>query len=72
MAKEMNILISDAVGRGNNGKKRCSYDVPRMILLCNVKEAMRLDHSKDMFVHVSTCTSYDFNALTPVVWKVRP
>jgi hypothetical protein len=24
----------------------------------------RLDHSKDMSVHVSTCTSYDFNTLT--------
>jgi hypothetical protein len=25
---------------------------------------------KDMSVHVSTCTTYDFNALMPVVWKV--
>jgi len=31
---------------------------------------MQLDRSKDMSVHVSTCTSYDFNALTPVVWKL--
>jgi hypothetical protein len=23
-----------------------------------------------MSVHVSTCTSYDFNTLTPVVWKL--
>jgi len=30
---------------------------------------MQLVHSKDMFVYVSTCTSYDFNALTPVVWQ---
>jgi hypothetical protein len=28
---------------------------------------MRLDGSKDICVHVSTCTDYDFNALTPVV-----
>jgi len=26
--------------------------------------------SEDMFVHVSTCTTYDFDALTPVVWKL--
>jgi hypothetical protein len=45
-------------------------DVPRNILLRNVKGAMRLDHSKNMPVHVSTCTSYNFNALTPVVWKL--
>jgi hypothetical protein len=31
---------------------------------------MRLDRSKDISVHVSTCTSYDFNALTPVVWQL--
>jgi len=31
---------------------------------------MRLDYSKDMSVHVLTCTSYDFNALTPDVWKL--
>jgi len=30
---------------------------------------MRLDRSKDMFVHVSTCIIYGFNVLTPVVWK---
>jgi len=30
---------------------------------------MQVDHSKDMTVHVSTCISYDFNTLTPVVWK---
>jgi len=28
---------------------------------------MLLDHSKDMSVRVSTCTSYDFNTLMPVV-----
>jgi len=31
---------------------------------------MGLDHSKDVSVHVSTCISYNFNALTPVVWKL--
>jgi len=31
---------------------------------------MHLDCSKDMLVHVSTSTSYDFNTLTPVVWKL--
>jgi len=31
---------------------------------------MRPDRSKDVSVHVSACTSYDFNALTPVVWKL--
>jgi hypothetical protein len=30
---------------------------------------MQLDHSKNMSVHVSTCTSYDFNALMPIVWN---
>jgi len=31
---------------------------------------MRLDHSTDVSVQVSTCTIYDFNALTPVVWML--
>jgi len=31
---------------------------------------MRLGRSKDMSVHVSTCTNYDFNTLTPVVRKL--
>jgi hypothetical protein len=48
----------------------CGREVPGMILLRDLKGAMRLDHSKDMSVHVSTCTSYDFNALTSVVWKL--
>jgi len=26
--------------------------------------------SKDMSVHVSTCTSYNFDILTPVMWKL--
>jgi hypothetical protein len=43
------------------------FGVIRMILLCGLKGAMRLGRSKDMSVHVSTCTSYDFNALTLVM-----
>jgi len=31
---------------------------------------MPLDRIKDMTVHVSTCTRYDFNSLTPLVWKL--
>jgi hypothetical protein len=38
-----------------------------MILLRDLKEDMRFDHSKDMPVYVSTCTTYDFNALTRYV-----
>jgi hypothetical protein len=36
-----------------------------MVLLRGLKGAVRLDHSKDMSVHVPTC-----NALTLVVWKL--
>jgi hypothetical protein len=32
----------------------------------DLKGAMQSDHSKDMSVHVASCTSYDFNALTAV------
>jgi len=46
-------------------------EVVGMTLLRDLKGAMRLHHSKDMSVHVSTCTSYDFNTLTPVVSKLR-
>jgi len=31
---------------------------------------MRLDRSRDMSIHVSTCIIYYFNTLTPVVWKM--
>jgi hypothetical protein len=31
------------------------------------KGATCFEHSKVMSVHFSTCTSYDFNSLTPVV-----
>jgi hypothetical protein len=48
----------------------CGYEVPGTILLRDLKGAMRLGSSKDMSVHVSTCISYDLNALTPIVWKL--
>jgi hypothetical protein len=35
----------------------CGYEVPGMILLSFLKGAMRLNHSKDMSVHVLTCNS---------------
>jgi len=39
-----------------------AYEVPITILLHNLKGPMQLDYSKDnMSVHVSTCTSYNFN-----------
>lgn len=44
-------------------------EVPRNILLCDLKGFMRLDRNKDISVHVQTCISYSLNALTPVVWK---
>jgi len=31
---------------------------------------MQLDHSKDMSLRVSACTSYNFNTLMLVVWKL--
>jgi hypothetical protein len=46
------------------------YEVPGLILLCNLMAAMQLDNSKDMSAHVSTRTNYDLNALTLVVWKL--
>jgi hypothetical protein len=48
----------------------CGYEVPRMILLRDLEGAMRINRSKSMSLHVSTCTPYDFNALTPVMWKL--
>jgi hypothetical protein len=41
-----------------------------MILLSDFKGAAPLGRRKDMSVYVSTCTIYDFNALTPLVWKL--
>jgi len=46
------------------------HEAPGMILLGNLKGALRLDRSKDTSLHVSTCTSYDFIILTPAVWKL--
>jgi len=40
------------------------------ILLLDLKRAVQLDHSKNMSVPVSTCTSYDFNTLISFVWKL--
>jgi len=48
----------------------CGYEVPGTILLHNLKGAMQLDRTKDMSLHVSTCTSYYFNTLMPVVCKL--
>jgi len=45
----------------------CDYEVPGIILLRDLNGTMQLDRSKDMSVHVSTCISYNLNALTPVV-----
>jgi len=41
-----------------------------MILFRDLTEAMLFDRSNDLSVDVSTCTRYDFNALTLVVWKL--
>jgi uncharacterized metal-binding protein len=41
--------------------------IPGIILLQDLRGAMRLDGSKDMSVHVSACTSYDCNTSMPVV-----
>jgi len=46
------------------------YEVHEMILLSDFKGAMQIDHSKDKSMHVSTCNNYNFNTLTPVVWKL--
>jgi hypothetical protein len=48
----------------------CGYEVTGMILSLYLKGVMHLYRSKDTSVHVSTCANYDFNALTPVVWKL--
>jgi len=41
-----------------------------MILMRAVTGAMRFDHNKLMSTHVFTYSTYNFNALTPVVWKL--
>jgi hypothetical protein len=52
------------------GSTRFGCDVHGMILLCDLRGAMRFDRRKGISVHVSAFSSYDFNALTPVVWKL--
>jgi hypothetical protein len=47
------------------------YDIPGMILLRNLQGATRLNLTISILVPVSTCTMYDFNALTPAMWKLR-
>jgi len=49
---------------------RYGYEVPGTTLLHYLKGAMQLSRTKNRSVHVSTCTSYNFNALTPVVCKL--
>jgi hypothetical protein len=53
-----------------SGAYICDYEVPGMILLRDLGGGGILIDHKDMSVHVSTCTSYDINALTPVVWNL--
>jgi len=48
----------------------CSCEVLRMILLCYLNGAIHLVCSRDTSVHVSTCTSYNFSALAPVISKL--
>jgi len=43
------------------------YEVPGIILVLNLKGAMRPVRSQAMSLPVSACTDYDFNTLTPVV-----
>jgi len=50
--------------------QRCGYEVPGMILLFHLKGAMWRDRSEDTNVHVSTCTSCNLKAWTPVVWEL--
>jgi len=48
----------------------CGYEVLGMILLRDLEGAILIDRRKDLSVRVSTFTVYDFNALTPVLWKL--
>jgi hypothetical protein len=48
----------------------CGYEVSGMSLLHDLQGPMGFDCSKDMSMHVSTCTIYNFSALMPVIWKV--
>jgi hypothetical protein len=40
----------------------CAYEVPGIILMCDLKGAMQFDHSKYIPTHFSTFIHYDFNA----------
>jgi hypothetical protein len=46
------------------------YEVPGMILLCDLEAAVRYDLSNIMSTHASTCINCDFNTLTLVMWKL--
>jgi len=66
-------LLNQTINGYNHSTRECThcgYEVPIMILLRDLKGTVRLDRSKYISVHVSTCTKYDFNTLTPVVWKL--
>jgi len=63
-------LVSNLRKFQNFTTHKCGSEVPGMILVSDLKGIVRLDRSKDKFVHVSTCTNYDLNALTPIVWKL--
>jgi hypothetical protein len=52
-------------------KTQCGYEFPGTMLLHVLKGTTGLDHrSRDTSLHVSTCTNYDFKALTKVIWKL--
>jgi len=48
----------------------CGCEVPGVILLRDINGTMRLNHSKDVSVHVSACTMYYFNVVTLFAWKL--
>jgi len=54
-------------GRQYTWNTSCDYEVRGMILLHDIEGAMQFDHSKDISVYVSICTSYDLNTLMTVV-----
>jgi hypothetical protein len=49
---------------------RCGHVVSGIILLRDLTGAMQLELGKEISVHIPPCTSYDLNALTPVVCKL--
>jgi hypothetical protein len=51
-------------------RKKCGYDVPGIILLRDLKVAMRLNRAKGISVHVSTFTIYYLNVLVLDVCKL--